>query len=80
MVEITNIFSKCTQYLFQVICFYSHRGSRGGYSPYIEDIEYAADIDEYAEGDDYFDENSSWSSEREMNQSHPGKIRAGTLV
>ncbi|XP_071817917.1 uncharacterized protein [Apostichopus japonicus] len=58
----------------------SSEGSRGGYSPYIEDIEYAADIDEYAEGDDYFDENSSWSSEREINQSHPGKIRAGTLV
>lgn len=56
------------------------RSSRGGYSPYIEDAEYATDSDDYPEEDDYFNSDSRWTSDRTPNRSQPGKIRTGTLV
>lgn len=57
----------------------SCRDSRENYSPYIEDAEYAADVDEYAEDD--YDEVTQWNAEREPDRPPlQGKIRTGTLV
>lgn len=54
--------------------------SRENYSPYIEDAEYAADVDEYAE-DDYDNEATQWNPEREPDRPPlQGKVRTGTLV